>query len=641
MNVHRHCIDPGIGFGLISGHCAANRLPISLIQRLSAALMLLVLSPVAWAEDDVAEELGLTPATGSLPIWSKPTGEAELSERARAISPSIMIVGHPEGGYGTAFVISRDHRLLATNAHVADILHQAGRLLVIGNESSNVFEVDQIWYHPGVIRMKEEGAYLFRSTDPALGKVSALSADVAVLHVAGNDPLPDALELAEPAEAEDLFARPVAMIGFPGHDTVSWPGIGQKVQATYRQGVVARATDFFNNGSVEAPDRQHLQHTMQSWGGFSGSPIFLANGHVAALHNSGSTWENKGRIASLAYGVRVDCLWEVLAYHRLDEKVPVPVSAEKLRLDRFAVEDPRIQQYQEARELVERGRIRSLEGEFVEAGDLFKEAIERMPNLASAHLWKAQNHTKYAINAMGGVPGALRTGRLPNLIRQLELALDSQKKALQLEPTDAALVLAIALTKWNIETARTEQKRPFESPELRILASDILKLDPLPAVTRANAYAVYGLSFADPVKAIPWKTKAIEARPFDYGLYEDRASIYEATRQTALAVADRRRAKELRTAQLAIYKAWDFATLKDDSKRNGAEAIRFAEQACRLTGYKSYDAVDTLAAAHAESGNFDEAVRWANEAVKLAPPEEKSDTCIRLRSYQKQKSWRQ
>jgi len=603
-------------------------------------LLFFALSPAASAQDNVAEQLGLTPQTGSLPVWTQPTAEADLSQHARAVSRSIMIVGDPEGGYGTAFVISRDHRLLATNAHVADILHEAGRMLGIGNESSQVFEIDQAWYHPGVIRTKEEGSYLFRSTDPALGKVSPLSADVAVLHVAGDDPLPDALVLADPSEVEDLFARPVSMIGFPGHDTVSWPGIGQKVQATYRQGVVARATDFFNNSSVNAPDRQYLQHTMQSWGGFSGSPIFLANGHVAALHNSGSTWANKGRVASLAYGVRVDCLWELLAHHHLADKVAVPLPAEKLRLARFAVEDPRIGQYQQARDLVERGRILALERKYVEAGDLFKAAIELMPNYEKAHLLKAQNHTQYVINVMGGVPGAVRNGQLPRLITQLELTLAHQKKLLQLQPTDSELPLVVAITQWNLEMARGEQKRPFESPHLRTLASEILKLDPLPATTRANAYVVYGLSFADARKSIPWKTKAIEICPFDYPLYEDRASIYEATRQTALAAADRRRAKELKTAQLAIHKAWAFATLKDDAKRNGAEALRLAQQACQLTDYKFYDAVDTLAAAHAEVGNFDEAVRWANEAVRLSPPEEKSNTCIRLRNYQQQKPWR-
>src|ERR1051325_295252 len=55
--------------------------------------------------------------------------------------------------------------------------------------------------------------------------------------------------------------------------------------------------------------------------------------------------------------------------------------------------------------------------------------------------------------------------------------------------------------------------------------------------------------------------------------------------------------------------AWLFATHADAKYRNGAEAVRLAEHACELTGYKTTIYIGTLAAAYAEAGRFDDAAR--------------------------------
>jgi tetratricopeptide (TPR) repeat protein len=599
--------------------------------------------PVARAEDPLAERLGLTRATGSLPMWTKPAADAmeDLSEQVHSINPSIMIVGSADGSYGTAFVISKEHRLLATNAHVADIQHRSGQMLAIPNATSRVYEIDQVWYHPGVVRTKSGGNIQFRSADPAKGDVSPLSADVAVLHVAGDEELPEALVIASPDEVEDLFARTVGMIGYPGHDTVSWPGVGQKAQATYRQGVIARATDFFNEAGADSRDRQYLQHTMQSWGGFSGSPIFLGNGHVAALHNSGSTVQNQGRIASLQYGVRVDCLWELLAHHGLDGQVAVPLPLEQLRLSRYEGEDPRLADYQEARDLVVEGKILNQQGKYSEAGKHFDEAIRLMPNYAYAHEWKAKNHGGYAQDVLGGTDGARRSGRNREYIEQLELALEHEQIAFQLDPAEVTYALGIALYQGNLALAERRNNAPLDRPFMRSIAEKVLALEGLTPADLASAYNVYANSHPYAKQAIPWYSKGIEACSWESVLFSNRANSYEALGQRSLAAADRRRAKELQTAGVAVLKAWRMATSPDDWVRNGAEAVRLAQEACRITDYRSWDAVDTLAAAHAEAGNFDEAVHWAAKGLELAPEEEKSTAAARLRSYRNQKPWRQ
>ena len=63
--------------------------------------------------------------------------------------------------------------------------------------------------------------------------------------------------------------------------------------------------------------------------------------------------------------------------------------------------------------------------------------------------------------------------------------------------------------------------------------------------------------------------------------------------------------------------AWMLATCSDDTLRDGAEAVRFAERACHLTGFKQTTFISTLAAAYAEAGRYAEAVSTAEMAVRL------------------------
>jgi tetratricopeptide (TPR) repeat protein len=66
------------------------------------------------------------------------------------------------------------------------------------------------------------------------------------------------------------------------------------------------------------------------------------------------------------------------------------------------------------------------------------------------------------------------------------------------------------------------------------------------------------------------------------------------------------------------YLALFLATDPDPGIRNGAEAVRLAEQGCRLTGRKDPLLLDALAAAYAEAGRFKEAAATAREAEALA-----------------------
>jgi hypothetical protein len=64
--------------------------------------------------------------------------------------------------------------------------------------------------------------------------------------------------------------------------------------------------------------------------------------------------------------------------------------------------------------------------------------------------------------------------------------------------------------------------------------------------------------------------------------------------------------------------AWILATSPEAALRDGPEAVRLAEGACRLTHYKQTIMVGTLAAAYAEADRFPEAVTTAEMACALA-----------------------
>ncbi|MCD6334854.1 MAG: tetratricopeptide repeat protein, partial [Candidatus Latescibacteria bacterium] len=64
--------------------------------------------------------------------------------------------------------------------------------------------------------------------------------------------------------------------------------------------------------------------------------------------------------------------------------------------------------------------------------------------------------------------------------------------------------------------------------------------------------------------------------------------------------------------------AWLLAVCPDADVRNGREAVRLAEEVCRASGYRSPGALGVLAAAYAEEGRYEEAVRYAERAFEMA-----------------------
>ncbi len=78
--------------------------------------------------------------------------------------------------------------------------------------------------------------------------------------------------------------------------------------------------------------------------------------------------------------------------------------------------------------------------------------------------------------------------------------------------------------------------------------------------------------------------------------------------------------------------AWLRATCADEEVRDGASAVELASRACAITDNEDLSALDALAAAHAEVGEFEQAVETLERAIRRARKQGNSQALERLRS---------
>ncbi len=95
----------------------------------------------------------------------------------------------------------------------------------------------------------------------------------------------------------------------------------------------------------------------------------------------------------------------------------------------------------------------------------------------------------------------------------------------------------------------------------------------------------------------------------------------------------------------ALYLAWLLATLPEASMRNGREAVALAQEVVKKQKQADPRALDTLAAAYAETGNFKLAVQYAESALRAATQLNRKEVASgierRLLLYQLRKPFRQ
>jgi tetratricopeptide (TPR) repeat protein len=159
---------------------------------------------------------------------------------------------------------------------------------------------------------------------------------------------------------------------------------------------------------------------------------------------------------------------------------------------------------------------------------------------------------------------------------------------------------------------------------------------------RGSAYSEKG----DKEKALSDFKEAVTLDPNNATTYLYRAHLYlvEAEPESALADLEEvmRRAPDFPGA--ANDYAWTLATNPKDSVRNGRKAVEYAKKACYETDYKHAPTVDTLAASYAEAGEWEDAMKWQQEALHLAEkthPDDVPGMKERLALFKEKKPFRE
>jgi len=176
-----------------------------------------------------------------------------------------------------------------------------------------------------------------------------------------------------------------------------------------------------------------------------------------------------------------------------------------------------------------------------------------------------------------------------------------------------------------------------------------IRFDPAGYRLRHDLAAVHS-AMGDLDAAIADWTEIVRAFLWSPDAYLSRATLRMKKGDYTNALADINRAIHLVDEPSAGLnaRAWLLATCPDPAVRDGRKAVEDATRACEAKRWTQWNYLDTLAAAYAETGDFDSAVKWQQEAIALAEKtsaaaakEQKPALAARLEVYRAGKPFRE
>ncbi len=259
---------------------------------------------------------------------------------------------------------------------------------------------------------------------------------------------------------------------------------------------------------------------------------------------------------------------------------------------------------------------------YADAQTLYQQTLEKNPNS-----WMAHNNLGNLLLQKGEVEPALAEFRAALAIRpnyaeahnnlgntllqqgHIDEALPHLQRAVEIKP-----IFADADN--NLGNALMQKGRGDEAIEHYQRA---LRANP----DYAQAHSGFGVALAQMGRmdeARVQLVRAAEIQPDSVDAHFNLANLYQQTGRMAEAILHLQKVLEIRPGMPMAQNmlAWTLATWPDPSIRNGPKALALAEDLARASAERDPVILDTLAAAQAECGKFDEALATARRAANLA-----------------------
>ncbi len=269
--------------------------------------------------------------------------------------------------------------------------------------------------------------------------------------------------------------------------------------------------------------------------------------------------------------------------------------------------------------------------------------------------------------------------------QKLDEALSDLNKAIAMQPKDPVSLLQraeLALDRDDVKSAKDDYRAARQiAPQIETLdqtialrsrialmenrladaindAVELVERNPEDIFRQLRLATLYSLD-KRPRKAIEVYTNILDRDPENAAILRSRGDARLSVGEHSQAIKDYEDAikalgevdfekadDDLKAEAAGVYNnlSWVLATSPQDKIRDGKRSLEYAEKSAQLSDYSQAHILSTLAAAYAETGNFEKAIEWSTKAVEMADKEknEQLDQLKEeLKSYQKGEAWRE
>jgi tetratricopeptide (TPR) repeat protein len=292
-----------------------------------------------------------------------------------------------------------------------------------------------------------------------------------------------------------------------------------------------------------------------------------------------------------------------------------------------------------------RGTLLLAKGDYDQALASAKEALKHdagqsAPYVIMGQCWAAKADDQQAIAAydealrlnVKDAQARLERGRIYSRQGEYLKAIVDLNQAVQLSPKNAAALQARAYVYYRLGAVEKSNADRLAAARL-----DHNRSSATPNASEASSSPKTALN--------PPATENLTTEPWRELLKQAVTSANQTPTNSATLsppAADKPETKLARATTLN-NSAWRCATSSDERYLNAERAVEFATEACELTDWKRAAFVDTLAAAYAEAGDFEQAIKWQTKALELAGPNSAFEAQAeeRLELYRAQKPYRE